>query len=89
MKYDKMVAITQAESQRKMNIAKNTISDMLKNMENKSETIIKLEKELGFLEDFFIKMSLSEEKWMTQYIDRKQFLRIDIRLQWTENLKIQ
>jgi len=37
----------------------------------------------------FIKMSLSEEKWMTQYIDRKQFLRIDIRLQWTENLKIQ
>ena len=24
MKYDKMVAITQAESQRKMNIAKNT-----------------------------------------------------------------
>ena len=32
-------------------------------------------------------MSLSEEKWMTQYIDRKQFLRIDIRLQWTENLK--
>ena len=33
MKYDKMVAITQAESQRKMNIAKNTISDMLKNME--------------------------------------------------------
>ena len=29
MKYDKMVAITQAESQRKMNIAKNTISDML------------------------------------------------------------
>ena len=24
-----------------------------------------------------------------QYIDRKQFLRIDIRLQWTENLKIQ
>ena len=28
MKYDKMVAITQAESQRKMNIAKNTISDM-------------------------------------------------------------
>ena len=28
MKYDKMVAITQAESQRKMNIAKNTISDI-------------------------------------------------------------
>ena len=87
MKYDKMVAITQAESQRKMNIAKNTISDMLKNMER--ITVAELEKELGFLEDFFIKMSLSEEKWMTQYIDRKQFLRIDIRLQWTENLKIQ
>ena len=32
-------------------------------------------------------MSLSEEKWMTQYIDRKQFLRIDIRLQWTEKLE--
>ena len=26
---------------------------------------------------------------MAEYIDRKQFLRIDIRLQWTENLKIQ
>mgnify|MGYP002605559926 FL=1 len=87
MKYDKMVAITQAESQRKMNIAKNTISDMLKNMER--ITVAELVKRTGLLEDFFIKMSLSEEKWMKQYIDRKQFLRIDIRLQWTENLKIQ
>jgi len=87
MKYDKMVAITQAESQRKMNIAKNTISDMLKNMER--ITVAELVKRTGLSRGFFIKMSLSEEKWMTQYIDRKQFLRIDIRLQWTENLKIQ
>lgn len=87
MKYDKMVAITQAESQRKMNIAKNTISDMLKNMER--ITVAELVKRTGLSRGFFYKMSLSEEKWMTQYIDRKQFLRIDIRLQWTENLKIQ
>ena len=41
MKYDKMVAITQAESQRKMNIAKNTISDMLKNAIHRQEAIFK------------------------------------------------
>lgn len=45
MKYDKMVAITQAESQRKMNIAKNTISDMLKNMER--ITVAELVKRTG------------------------------------------
>ena len=33
MKYDKMVAITQAESQRKMEIARKAIEDMLSNME--------------------------------------------------------
>lgn len=31
MKYDKMVAITQAESQRKMEIARKAIEDMLSN----------------------------------------------------------
>ena len=33
MKYDKMVEITQAESQRKMEIAREAIEDMLSNME--------------------------------------------------------
>ena len=33
MKYDKMIEITQAESQRKMEIARNAIADMLSNME--------------------------------------------------------
>lgn len=51
MKYDKMVAITQAESQRKMNIAKNTISDMLKNMER--ITVAELVKRTGLSRGFF------------------------------------
>mgnify|MGYP000108011684 CR=1 FL=1 len=87
MKYDKMVAITQAESQRKMNIAKNTISDMLKNMER--ITVAELVKRTGLSRGFFIKMSLSEEEMDDAIHRQKQFLRIDIRLQWTENLKIQ
>lgn len=33
MKYDKMIEITQAESQRKMEVAKKAISGMLDNME--------------------------------------------------------
>ena len=53
MKYDKMVAITQAESQRKMNIAKNTISDMLKNMER--ITVAELVKRTGLSRGFFYK----------------------------------
>ena len=56
MKYDKMVAITQAESQRKMNIAKNTISDMLKNMER--ITVAELVKRTGFSRGFFYKNEL-------------------------------
>lgn len=52
MKYDKMVAITQAESQRKMNIAKNTISDMLKNMER--ITVAELVKRTGLSRGFFL-----------------------------------
>ena len=89
MKYDKMVAITQAESQRKMNIAKNTISDMLKNMEKNYRSRAG-KKELGFLEDFFYKNELIRRE-MDDAIHRQgsNFLRIDIRLQWTENLKIQ
>ena len=51
MKYDKMVAITQAESQRKMNIAKNTISDMLKNMER--ITVAELVKRTGLSRGFY------------------------------------
>ena len=57
MKYDKMVAITQAESQRKMNIAKNTISDMLKNMER--ITVAELvAKRTGLSRGFFYKNEL-------------------------------
>ena len=56
MKYDKMVAITQAESQRKMNIAKNTISDMLKNMER--ITVAELVKRTGLSRGFFYKNEL-------------------------------
>ena len=52
MKYDKMVAITQAESQRKMNIAKNTISDMLKNMER--ITVAELVKRTGLSRGIFL-----------------------------------
>ena len=51
MKYDKMVAITQAESQRKMNIAKNTISDMLKKMER--IIVADLVKSTGLSRGFF------------------------------------
>ena len=40
MKYDKMIEITQAESQRKMEIAKKAISGMLDNMERTTETIV-------------------------------------------------
>lgn len=53
MKYDKMVEITQAESQRKMNIAKNTISDMLTNMER--ITVAELVKRTGLSRGFFYK----------------------------------
>ena len=56
MKYDKMVAITQAESQRKMNIEKNTISDMLKNMER--ITVADLVKRTGLSRGFFYKNEL-------------------------------
>lgn len=56
MKYDKMVEITQAESQRKMNIAKNTISDMLKNMER--ITVAELVKRTGLSRGFFYKNEL-------------------------------
>ena len=53
MKYDKMVAITRAESQKKMNIAKNTISDMLKNTER--ITVAELVKRTGLSRGFFYK----------------------------------
>lgn len=56
MKYDKMVAITQAESQKKMNIAKNTISNMLKNMER--ITVAELVKRTGLSRGFFYKNEL-------------------------------
>lgn len=56
MKYDKMVEITQAESQKKMNIAKNTISNMLKNMER--ITVAELVKRTGLSRGFFYKNEL-------------------------------
>ena len=53
MKYDKMVAITQAESQRKMEIAKKAISGMLDNMER--ITVAELVKRTGLSRGFFYK----------------------------------
>lgn len=45
MKYDKMIEITQAESQRKMEVAKKAISGMLDNMER--ITVAELVKRTG------------------------------------------
>ena len=53
MKYDKMIEITQAESQRKMEIAKKAISGMLDNMER--ITVAVLVKRTGLSRGFFYK----------------------------------
>ena len=53
MKYDKMIEITQAESQRKMEIAKKAISGMLDNMER--ITVAELVKSTGLSRGFFYK----------------------------------
>ncbi|WP_233457012.1 DUF6262 family protein [Blautia producta] len=53
MKYDKMIEITQAESQRKMEIAKKAIADMLNNMER--ITVAELVKRTGLSRGFFYK----------------------------------
>ena len=53
MKYDKMIEITQAESQRKMEIAKKAISGMLDNMER--ITGAELVKRTGLSRGFFYK----------------------------------
>ncbi len=53
MKYDKMIEITQAESRRKMEVAKKTISGMLDNMER--ITVAELVKRTGLSRGFFYK----------------------------------
>ena len=53
MKYDKMIEITQAESPRKMEIAKKAISGMLDNMER--ITVAELVKRTGLSRGFFYK----------------------------------
>lgn len=53
MKYDKMIEITQAESRRKMEIAKKAISGMLDNMER--ITVAELVKRTGLSRGFFYK----------------------------------
>ena len=53
MKYDKMIEITQAESQRKMEIEKKAISGMLDNMER--ITVAELVKRTGLSRGFFYK----------------------------------
>ena len=53
MKYDKMIEITQAESQRKMEMAKKAISGMLDNMER--ITVAELVKRTGLSRGFFYK----------------------------------
>ena len=51
MKYDKMIEITQAESRRKMEVAKKAISGMLDNMER--ITVAELVKRTGLSRGFF------------------------------------
>ena len=53
MKYDKMIEITKAESQRKMEVAKKAISGMLDNMER--ITVAELVKRTGLSRGFFYK----------------------------------
>ena len=53
MKYDKMIEITQAESQRKMEIEKKSISGMIDNME--IITVAELVKRTGLSRGFFYK----------------------------------
>ena len=53
MKHDKMIEITQAESQRKMEIAKKAISGMIDSMER--ITVAELEKRTGLSRGFFYK----------------------------------
>jgi dihydroxyacetone kinase-like predicted kinase len=53
MKYDKMVEITQAESQRKMDVAKKAISGMLDNMER--ITVAELVRRTRLSRGFFYK----------------------------------
>ncbi|MFR9271481.1 MAG: DUF6262 family protein [Clostridia bacterium] len=53
MKYDKMIAITQEESKRKMQMARNAISDMLNNMER--ITVAELVRKTGLSRGFFYK----------------------------------
>lgn len=53
MKYDKMIEITQAESQRKMEIAKKVIYGMLESMER--ITVAELVKRTGLSRGFFYK----------------------------------
>lgn len=53
MKYDKMIEITQAESQRKMEIAKKAISGMIDSMER--ITVAELVKRTGLYRGFFYK----------------------------------
>ena len=53
MKYDKMIEITQAESQRKMENARNAIADMLSNMER--VTVAGLVRKTGLSRGFFYK----------------------------------
>ena len=53
MKYDKMIEITQAESQRKMDIAQKAISGMLESMER--ITVAELVRRTGLSRGFFYK----------------------------------
>ena len=73
MKYDKMIEITQAESQRKMEIARNAIADMLNNMER--VTVAGLVRKTGLSRGFFYKNEQVRQK-LEEAI--KQPRRIDV-----------
>lgn len=73
MKYDKMVEITQAESQRKMEIARKAIEEMLSNMER--VTVAGLVRKTGLSRGFFYKNEQVRQK-LEEAI--KQPRRIDV-----------
>ena len=69
MKYDKMIAITQAESKRKIQMAKRAISDMLDNMEK--ITVAELVRKTGLSRGFFYKNPIIRDE-MDEAIHRQR-----------------
>ena len=84
MKYDKMVEITQAESQRKMEIARKAIEEMLSNMER--VTVAGLVRKTGLSRGFFYKNPLISDKAMNNTL---MILKSEIRKVKAQNKELQ